>query len=473
MATFLGVPILIDGVAFGNLYLCEKRSGRVRRGRRGRRDHARRLGGRRDRERAHPRERRPSPRRTGAERRRAVGDDGHRAGPRRRDARRRDAGARRQARASARVGATRWRSAFEGGRRDPRGHSREPSRRAPWRAHLHREPRSPRRCVHARRPSRCTGTTCARLLHDHDTTPERALRARRPARVPRPRRSACSSRSTGSSTAPSSTSDDEQLLQAFSTTAAAALATARTAAAESSQHRLAAEEAERNRWARELHDETLQALAMLRMTLSAARRKGDADSAQRRSGGRSRAHRRADHEPARPDRGAAPDSARRHRARRPRSRRSPIAPRASAELSSLTSTWTTRPGATARRHLPGDRGHALPHRAGGDHQRDQALRCRHRCASVPATSTDWSSSASRTTGAGSTWCRDRAGTASSACGSGRSSLGGNIEVTSSPGEGTRVVVRLPSARRPAAAQRRRSVDGRALSPRSSSPCSRA
>ena len=71
---------------------------------------------------------------------------------------------------------------------------------------------------------------------------------------------------------------DARLLQAFSTTAAAALTTARTAAADLLQSRLAAAEAERNRWARELHDETLQALAMLRMTLAGARRKGDVDA---------------------------------------------------------------------------------------------------------------------------------------------------------------------------------------------------
>lgn len=73
---------------------------------------------------------------------------------------------------------------------------------------------------------------------------------------------------------------DEQLLQAFSTTAAAALATARTVAMDLLQSRLTAAEAERKRWARELHDETLQALALLRMTLAAGRRKGDTDALQ-------------------------------------------------------------------------------------------------------------------------------------------------------------------------------------------------
>jgi signal transduction histidine kinase len=73
---------------------------------------------------------------------------------------------------------------------------------------------------------------------------------------------------------------DEQLLQAFSTTAAAALATGRSVAVDLVQNRVLAAEGERNRWARELHDETLQALAMLRMTLSGAARKGGADVLQ-------------------------------------------------------------------------------------------------------------------------------------------------------------------------------------------------
>ncbi len=69
---------------------------------------------------------------------------------------------------------------------------------------------------------------------------------------------------------------DEQLLLAYSTAAAAAIATARSVQEDVLQTRLAAAESERRRWARELHDDTLQALAMLRMTLSAAGRKGDA-----------------------------------------------------------------------------------------------------------------------------------------------------------------------------------------------------
>jgi signal transduction histidine kinase len=73
---------------------------------------------------------------------------------------------------------------------------------------------------------------------------------------------------------------DEQLLQAFSTTAGAALATGRSVAVDLVQNRLLAAEGERKRWARELHDETLQALAMLRMTLSGAARKGTADALQ-------------------------------------------------------------------------------------------------------------------------------------------------------------------------------------------------
>jgi signal transduction histidine kinase len=70
------------------------------------------------------------------------------------------------------------------------------------------------------------------------------------------------------------TAEDQQLLEAFATSAAAAVATARTVASEVHRQRLAAAEGERGRWARELHDETLQSLAALRVALSTARRIG-------------------------------------------------------------------------------------------------------------------------------------------------------------------------------------------------------
>jgi len=73
---------------------------------------------------------------------------------------------------------------------------------------------------------------------------------------------------------PRFTAGDQVLLEAFATSAATAVATAQRAAAELRRQRLAAAEGERGRWARELHDETLQSLAGLRLSLSAARRKG-------------------------------------------------------------------------------------------------------------------------------------------------------------------------------------------------------
>jgi signal transduction histidine kinase len=71
------------------------------------------------------------------------------------------------------------------------------------------------------------------------------------------------------------TADHQRLLEAFATSAAIAVSTARTAADERRRQRLAAAEAERSRWARELHDDTLQALGHLRLVLSGARRSQD------------------------------------------------------------------------------------------------------------------------------------------------------------------------------------------------------
>jgi two-component system, NarL family, sensor histidine kinase DevS len=71
--------------------------------------------------------------------------------------------------------------------------------------------------------------------------------------------------------------DDQRLLQAFAASAATAVATAQTAGDEALRRSLEASESERARWARELHDETLQAMAGLRVLLSGARRSGDPD----------------------------------------------------------------------------------------------------------------------------------------------------------------------------------------------------
>jgi two-component system, NarL family, sensor histidine kinase DevS len=72
--------------------------------------------------------------------------------------------------------------------------------------------------------------------------------------------------------------DDQRLLEAFAASAATALATATSVAAEHHRQRLAAAEDERRRWARELHDETLQGLAALRLSLAAARHIGTAEA---------------------------------------------------------------------------------------------------------------------------------------------------------------------------------------------------
>ena len=71
---------------------------------------------------------------------------------------------------------------------------------------------------------------------------------------------------------PRFTLEDERLLEAFAASAATAVATAQSVAADRRRQRLAAAEAERQRWARELHDDTLQSLSALRVGLSTAKR---------------------------------------------------------------------------------------------------------------------------------------------------------------------------------------------------------
>ncbi len=69
--------------------------------------------------------------------------------------------------------------------------------------------------------------------------------------------------------------EDERMLVAVGTSAAAAVATARSVERDRLRRSHKAAEAERCRWARELHDDTLQGLGMLRVMLSSARRTDD------------------------------------------------------------------------------------------------------------------------------------------------------------------------------------------------------
>jgi signal transduction histidine kinase len=69
--------------------------------------------------------------------------------------------------------------------------------------------------------------------------------------------------------------DDEQMLHTFAASAATAVAMAQSVQADRLRSSLAAADAERRHWARELHDETLQSLGGLRVLLSSALRRED------------------------------------------------------------------------------------------------------------------------------------------------------------------------------------------------------
>jgi len=71
--------------------------------------------------------------------------------------------------------------------------------------------------------------------------------------------------------------DEEDVLLSFAANAATAVATAQSVAEARARESIAATERERGRWARELHDESLQSLAGLRVLLSAARRSDPAE----------------------------------------------------------------------------------------------------------------------------------------------------------------------------------------------------
>ena len=80
--------------------------------------------------------------------------------------------------------------------------------------------------------------------------------------------------------------EDEQLLRSFGQSAANAVAIKRSVEADRLRTAIAAADSERARWARELHDETLQALGGLRVLLAASAGRGDAttkDAAMRQA----------------------------------------------------------------------------------------------------------------------------------------------------------------------------------------------
>jgi signal transduction histidine kinase len=74
--------------------------------------------------------------------------------------------------------------------------------------------------------------------------------------------------------------DDEQVLRTFAASAATAVVLAQSVQADRLRSSLAAADAERRHWARELHDETLQSLGGLRIRLSSALRRDDLSHAQ-------------------------------------------------------------------------------------------------------------------------------------------------------------------------------------------------
>lgn len=72
--------------------------------------------------------------------------------------------------------------------------------------------------------------------------------------------------------------EDEMLMQAFAASAATAVATAQDVAAQTLRRSIDSSERERSRWARDLHDETLQELSALKIALSTGQRSADSDA---------------------------------------------------------------------------------------------------------------------------------------------------------------------------------------------------
>jgi signal transduction histidine kinase len=75
--------------------------------------------------------------------------------------------------------------------------------------------------------------------------------------------------------------DQQNLLASFAASAAIAIATAQSVEAERLKHSVRASESERRRWARELHDDTLQELGALKVALQGAQSSGQPEAYRR------------------------------------------------------------------------------------------------------------------------------------------------------------------------------------------------
>ncbi len=189
--------------------------------------------------------------------------------------------------------------------------------------------------------------------------------------------------------------DEEALMLAFAASAATAVATAKTVERERLRESLASAERERRRWARELHDETLQALGGLRMMLSSAARRGDPERLasavgeavgllDSEIGGLRRLI--ADLRPAALDELGLVEAIDGLRTR--------VAAQEGIEIEIEADLG-------GERLAPGARDRRLPHRPGGADQRGQARRRPRACASSSAATTTGSTWRSPTTAAAS------------------------------------------------------------------------